>query len=236
MSDDPYYKKDCGFLNYLLNLKLYNNVIKKNISVFNFYNELESHCSEELKYSFSTCEVYNINKDELDKMTILYNLHAKRNEILGIINSQENLEASMLLEPSTECFTKYTKGLAMCNNKKNNKFCDLLEIFKNNYEELYPKVETKRQGYSKYLKSLSENENTNIISTSVIGSAVGLIPLFGILYKFTPVGQLFKSNKRVATDGKRYNDDDMKKISLMDHENEQLKFKQEAYNIKYQSV
>ncbi|KMZ83303.1 hypothetical protein PVBG_06150 [Plasmodium vivax Brazil I] len=79
-------KKDCGFFNYWLNFKLYNNVINNDICVFTFYNELESHCSEELQHSLSKCKMCNIMKDELDNMTILYNLYNKRNEINTIIN------------------------------------------------------------------------------------------------------------------------------------------------------
>ncbi|KMZ76819.1 hypothetical protein PVIIG_05695 [Plasmodium vivax India VII] len=175
-------KKDCGFFNYWLNFKLYNNVINNDICVFTFYNELESHCSEELQHSLSKCKMCNIMKDELDNMTILYNLHNKRNEINTIINLQRDLERSKLNELSSECSTKYKKGLAMCHNK-DDKFCELLENFKKKYEELYPTVETKGHDYSKYFKRLSGDENINMISTAVIGSAVVLIPLLGILYK-----------------------------------------------------
>ncbi|SCA83574.1 VIR protein [Plasmodium vivax] len=229
------YKIDCRFLNYWINSKLNNKVIDDNICVSTFYITLESHCSENFQHVLSSCEMYNINKDELDKITILYNLHNKRNEINTIINSQRDLERSKLNELSSECSTKYKKGLAMCHNK-DDKFCELLENFKKKYEELYPTVETKGHDYSKYFKRLSGYENSNIISTAVTGSIVGLIPLMGILYKYTPMGQLLKPNKGKVTDGQIYNGNDKRNISLMDQESEESTFHQGTYNIKYQSA
>ncbi|KMZ83485.1 hypothetical protein PVBG_05602 [Plasmodium vivax Brazil I] len=180
LKSNPNYKRDCGFLNSWLNLKLYNNDINENVCVYRFYNELESHCESNCLNWSSECEMYNIKKDDLDKMRILYNLHYERSVIYDLIDSPSNKQ--LLLEHSTKCLDQYRIAESMCKNK-NNKFCDLLKNFKNKYEELYPMVEKKGNDYSNYLKRLSGDENSKMISTAVIGSAVGLIPLVGILYK-----------------------------------------------------
>ncbi|KMZ87232.1 hypothetical protein PVBG_04017 [Plasmodium vivax Brazil I] len=172
----------CKFLNYWLNSELSQKCSSENCGVRYIYNGMDSYLFRNEVYSSLNCELCNINKVELHKMSILYNLHDKRNEIHDIINSQKNLEASKLHESSTECFTNYKKGLAMCNNKDEN-FCKLLENFKTEYRKLYSMVETKGHDYSKYFQRLPGDENSNIISTAVTGTVVGLIPFFGVLYK-----------------------------------------------------
>ncbi|EDL42664.1 variable surface protein Vir30, putative [Plasmodium vivax] len=232
---DTNYKKDCEFLNVWLNLKLYNNVINETDCVSMFYDELEAHCAGDCLGSLSDFQMYNIKNDDLDKMKILYNLHYKRSEIRDLIDTASNKDAKLLLEPSTLCFNEYRIAASKCNNK-DSKFCKLLENFKNEYEKLYPVVETKSPEFLKNFKRLSGDENNKIISTAVTGSIVGLIPLVGILYKYTPMGQLLKPNKGKVMDGQIYNGKDMRNISLMDQENEPSTFQQGTYNIKYQSA
>ncbi|KMZ76558.1 hypothetical protein PVIIG_06082 [Plasmodium vivax India VII] len=145
---------------------------------------MESYLYTNDEYVPLNCELCNMNKVELNKMKILYNLHDKRNEMHDILNSQEIFEASKLHEPSAECFTNYNKGLSMCNNKEE-KFCKLLENFKTEYRKLYPMVEKKGSGYSKFFQRLPGDEKSNMISTAVTGTVVGLIPLLGVLYKVT---------------------------------------------------
>ncbi|VUZ99930.1 PIR protein, partial [Plasmodium vivax] len=182
----------CNFLNYWFNSELSQTWFSKKESISDVYNGMETYLYTNQEYSPLNCELCNINKDELNKMKILYNLHEKRIEIHNIVNSQEQFEENKLHEPSTECFTNYNKGLAMCNNKEE-KFCMLLENFKAEYRKLYPMVEKKGHDYSKYFKRLSGNENSNVVSTAVTGSIVGLIPLFAVLYKFTPMGEVLRS-------------------------------------------
>ncbi|KMZ76709.1 hypothetical protein PVIIG_05708, partial [Plasmodium vivax India VII] len=116
-------------------------------------------------------------------------------------------------------------------NNNNSKFCQELNKFESKYNELDGKVREQASELSDYFIRLSECPNTKIITTAVTGSIIGLIPLFGVLYKFTPMGQVIRSKIGIIN-----NDEEMTKMTLMEQENEPLRFKQGTYNIKYQSL
>ncbi|KMZ89605.1 hypothetical protein PVMG_06250 [Plasmodium vivax Mauritania I] len=115
-------------------------------------------------------------------MEVLYTLHENYSKLDNILNKDTSQEPESLMEPSRICSYTYNSASYMCYDNKN-KFCQILENFKRKYEELFKTAESKGDGYAKNFKKLTDYDNINIISTTVIGSAVGLIPLLGILYK-----------------------------------------------------
>ncbi|SCA60425.1 VIR protein [Plasmodium vivax] len=232
-SRDIDYNNDFAFLNYWVNWKIHEGGINESNSVTDFYNHLDGHAPRELTLEFTNDFIYDINKNYLNKMNILYNLYENYSKLNAIeyTNQEQNKEVLTL---STACCTDYIKVSYICNddNKKNNlKFCEQLNTFISKHDALYAQVVARNPKYSDTFIKLSECPNNKIITTAVTGTVVGLIPLFGVLYKFTPMGQMFRSKKGILN-----NDEEMTKISLMEQENEHLKFQQGRYNIKYQSL
>ncbi|VVA00327.1 PIR protein [Plasmodium vivax] len=128
------------------------------------------------------------------------------------------------------------KALYILHNNYNDKYkeyCKQLDKFKTKYEKLFITAKSKGKEFANNFKKITDYDNSNIISTTIIGSAVGLIPLLGILYKFTPMGQMFNSKKWNLSINHDNNIDEIRKTSLLDYENEQLNLKQEKYNIEY---
>ncbi|KMZ88519.1 hypothetical protein PVBG_06005 [Plasmodium vivax Brazil I] len=172
-------------------------------------------------------------------MNILYRLYVnyvKLNSI-GYQNAEE--DTRQLLTHSTACCPDYIKASYICNDdnkERNPKFCEKLETFKLKYGVLYRSVVAKGPPFSENFIELSKCPNTKIITTAVTGSIIGLIPLFGVLYKFTPMGQVLKSKIGILNKDISKNDEEMANISLMEQENDQLRFQKGTYNIKYQSL
>ncbi|KMZ76590.1 hypothetical protein PVIIG_05973, partial [Plasmodium vivax India VII] len=108
--------------------------------------------------------------------------------------------------------------------------------FKSKYDKLDENVVEKGSDVYDYFIKLSECPNNKIVTTAVTGTVVGLIPLLGVLYKFTPMGQMFRSKMGILNNNISNNDEDMTNMSLMEQENEPLRFQQGSYNIKYQSL
>ncbi|SCA60567.1 hypothetical protein PVC01_000083300 [Plasmodium vivax] len=239
VTNDTSYKNDCAFINYWLNFELKKH--NKNICVDYIYNAIESQCGQTISMYLPVSVFYNIHEDHLYKIDKLYNLYANYNKLNTIINSTPLENKQELLKLSTKCCAHYNEVAYICkddnkNNKDNIKFCAKLDIFKRNYEQLYTKLGDDESEISKNFIKLSECGNTNVISTAIFGSMVGLVPLMGVLYKFTPIGQMFGPKNRNITKGHRSNGDEMRNISLMDHESEQLRIHEGPYNIKYQSL
>ncbi|SCA60590.1 Plasmodium vivax Vir protein, putative [Plasmodium vivax] len=234
-SDD--YKNDCEFFNYWVNFKITKSRSNEYHCVSDLYNAIESQCHSDFNNMLDPSVIYDIDKDELDKMNILYSLYEKYSKLKTIIKDTSD-QKKQVLTLSTECCAEYIQAKYICNGDSNNKskFCEKLDKFKTNYDNLYREVEGKGSDFSDNFMTLSNCPNSKIITTAVTGSVIGLIPLFGVLYKFTPMGQMFRSKIGILNNNISNNDEDMTKMSLMDQENEQFRFQQGTYNIKYQSL
>ncbi|KNA02168.1 hypothetical protein PVNG_05509 [Plasmodium vivax North Korean] len=181
--NEPNYMKDWNFLSYWLNSKLRENKLNRTICPNDFYKGMEDHCSETLsRFVSSTNLIYNINEEDLSRMEVLYILHDNYNKLDTILKDSTSPQPESLLTPSSTCSYNYSIARYMCYGE-NNKFCQILEKFKREYEELFNTAKTKGDQYANNFKKLTDYDNSNIISTTLIGSAVGLIPLMGILYK-----------------------------------------------------
>ncbi|CAI7721742.1 PIR protein [Plasmodium vivax] len=237
--EEHHYKKDYAFLNYWVNFHLSKSIISESNCVNYIYNALESSLYDDLKFRIPTGTIYDLDKDELNKMNILYNLYENYVKLNAIDYNNPEVDKQKLLTHSTACCTDYVKASYICSgdNKNNNrKFCEIVTDFESKYEKLYNPVAQKGSDYSKNFIRLSECGNNKIISTAITGSIIGLIPLFGVLYKFTPMGQVIRSKMGILNNDISNTEEEMTKISLMDHENEQLRFQKATYNIKYQSL
>ncbi|KMZ95081.1 hypothetical protein PVMG_05608 [Plasmodium vivax Mauritania I] len=180
------YKNECGFFNYLVNFKLNKIRFNESVCIDYIYNGIESQFTGSDFYNmFDDGVIYNITKDELDKMNILYNLYEKYTKLNAVIDSTIDLDKESFLSLSTACCTDYNDANYTCNGGNNNdsKFCEKLKTFQSKYEGLQNKIDQNRPEYSDFFKSLSKCPNNKIITTAVTGSIVGLIPLLGILYK-----------------------------------------------------
>ncbi|SCA83705.1 Plasmodium vivax Vir protein, putative [Plasmodium vivax] len=209
-------------------------------SVRDLYDHLESQITGIGGFSIYLDFICDINKDDLNKMNILYRLYKNYTDLYDILDNSSQQVKETSLSLSTSCCKDYLEARYICDTSKTNSnspFCNNLEIFKSKYErEIYNKVDQKESDFSDYFIKLSECPNNKIITTAVTGTVVGLIPLLGILYKFTPMRQMFSSNKGILNNDISNNDEEMIKLSLMEQENEPYKFQQKTYNIKYQSL
>ncbi|KMZ88774.1 hypothetical protein PVBG_06278 [Plasmodium vivax Brazil I] len=179
------YKNDCGFFNYWVNFKISKNIINGSHCIYYIYNGIDSQFTESNFFYSNSDNIYDIDKNELDKMNILYRLYENYSELKTIINATRQQDKRSLLPFSTECCTDYIQAKYICNDDDNNEstFCQKLKSFESEYEKLYQEFDRKRSEFSDNLIKLSECPNNKIITTAVTGTVVGLIPLFGVLYK-----------------------------------------------------
>ncbi|KMZ92298.1 hypothetical protein PVMG_03653 [Plasmodium vivax Mauritania I] len=184
LNSDPRYKKCREFLNYWINIKFRENMNNEYDCVHDVYDALESHITGIGDHYVNLFFIYDINKDDMYKMNILYSLYEKYIKLKTIIESTLE-QKKQVLPLSTECCTDFVQAKYICKDDKNNgsTFCKKLESFETKYKMLYPKFEAKRSEFSDSLIKLEECSNTKIITTAVTGTVVGLIPLLGVLYK-----------------------------------------------------
>ncbi|VUZ95555.1 PIR protein [Plasmodium vivax] len=230
-------EKNWGFLNYWLNFEL--SQVNNKICVKDFYDEMESHCDGKFDGLITDDIMYNLKKDDLHKMHLLYSLYKKYTDIDDILGNRTKDDTKLLLSYSTACCRDYLEANYMCkgenDDNNNSQFCAQLKKFKTKYDGLYNTQIAINPEYTNNFKKLSECNN-NTVSTAVIGTTVGLVPLLVGLYKFTPLRQLINSNKGKLTQEYRNNDDEMTNIMLMDQQNEHTSSEQGTYNIKYHSA
>ncbi|KMZ89384.1 hypothetical protein PVBG_05980 [Plasmodium vivax Brazil I] len=187
-NSDPNYKKSSEFLNYWVNFKLREILQNEDDSVCDVYNYLEN------RITVGTCNylllkfIYDINKDDFYKMNILYRLYKNYTVLDTILENEGDIVNRTLLSHSTACCTDYLVANYMCNDgndddSNNSPFCTQLRNFKTKYDLLYNRVIEKNPEYTKYFKKLSECKKTNTMSTALIGTTVGLVPLLVGIYK-----------------------------------------------------
>ncbi|SCA59583.1 VIR protein [Plasmodium vivax] len=235
------YKDDCNFFNYWVNFKISKSRLNESVCIDHINNAIESQFTGTDHYAVVLDFIYDIKKDELDKMNILYRLYKIYTDLDSIVDNADDMVKNKLSSLSTACCTDYLVANYMCNggngdNINPSQFCMQLQKFKTKYIGLYERVDRNGPEYSKNLIKLSECKNTNVMSTALIGTTVGLVPLLVGLYKFTPLRQLINSNKGKLTQEYRNNDDEMRNIMLMDQKSEQISSQQGRYNIKYHSL
>ncbi|SCA60749.1 hypothetical protein PVC01_000110000 [Plasmodium vivax] len=229
----------CNFLNYWLNSELSQTWFSKDNTVSEVYIGIESYIFSNEVYAPLNCDLCNINKDELYKINKLYNLYKNYSKLNTIIDSEPDPNKQEIIELSTQCCADYNDVSYICkgNNKNNNlEFCNILNDFELKYHVLYQSAIRKGSDYSNNLIILSECPNNKIITTAVTGTVVGLIPLLGVLYKFTPMGQVFRSKMGILNNDIRNTDEDMTNIPLMGQDSDNIISRQGTYNIKYQSL
>ncbi|KNA00892.1 hypothetical protein PVNG_05819 [Plasmodium vivax North Korean] len=182
------YKECSKFLNYWINFKLRESMHNGDDSFCTVYNALDSQITFNSLYDISVNFIYDINKDDFYKMNILYRLYKKYTDIDGILENADDMVKRTLLSYSTACCTDYLEAKYICNDgndddSNNSQFCTQLKKFEKTYESLYDTEIGRNPEYMNYFKKLSECKNTNVTSTALIGTTVGLIPLMVGLYK-----------------------------------------------------
>ncbi|KMZ76573.1 hypothetical protein PVIIG_06311 [Plasmodium vivax India VII] len=172
-------EENWGFLNYWLNFEL--SQVNKNICVIEFYDDMESHCTGNFQGFLLKDLMYNIKKDDLNKMNLLFGLYENYRKLNNILTVNPQDKPDSLLEPSTKFCSYYLEANYFCESE-DNKFCTYLKSFKKKYEGLYDTVDGKDAEYSKNFIKLTQCRN-NTMSTALIGTTVGLFPLLVGLYK-----------------------------------------------------
>ncbi|VUZ99740.1 PIR protein [Plasmodium vivax] len=234
------YKKCRKFLNYWVNFKFRENMKNEDYSVCNVYDFIESQFTANTDFNVHIGLIDNINKDDLYKMNILYRLYKIYTDLDDIVDNATNHVKKKLSSLSSACCTDYLVANYMCNggngdNINPSQFCMQLQKFKKKYEGLYVRVNRNGVEYSNNFIQLTQCNN-NTVSTALIGTTVGLVPLLVGLYKFTPLRQLMNFKKGKLTQEYRNNEDEMRNIMLMDQGSEHISSQQGTYNIKYHSV
>ncbi|SCA81855.1 Plasmodium vivax Vir protein, putative [Plasmodium vivax] len=228
----------CKFLNYWFNSELSQTGFRVNKCIRDIHNGMDSQLVSSKEYISLNCELYNIKKDDLNKMNILYNLYENYSELKNITDDTSNLNKQSLFKHSCAFCPHYLEASYICNpgNSNSSIFCQKINDLKSKNDALYEKVHGERADISDNFVRLSECPNNKIITTAVTGSIIGLMPLLGVLYKFTPMVQVLRSKMGILNNDISKNDEEMIKMSLMDQENEQIPFQKKTYNIKYQSL
>ncbi|KMZ76928.1 hypothetical protein PVIIG_06302 [Plasmodium vivax India VII] len=180
-NDNVKYVKCSKFFNYWVNFKLKESMKNEYYTFSHVFNAIESHITLSDFYDVNLDFVYDIKQDDLSKMNILYSLYEKYTDLYTILNDMSNVDKVSTLSYSNECYNIYNNAISMCKGEKN-KFVEELERYKKKYETLYELVEKRRSDYYTSFVRLT-NDNNNIVTTSVLGTTVALIPLFGLLYK-----------------------------------------------------
>lgn len=220
--DGSKYTKDCAFLNYWVNMIIREYRTNNNNCANNFSNQMESHCYNIFfQLNILSDLLYDIKEDDFNKIDILYNLYVNYDNLKSTINDYSDSN-KLSVSYSDNCYYTYKIAESM-HNDQDNTFNEKLTKFTSEYQEIYSTFAEKEKKFNIYFKRLSDKQN-NIITTSVLGSLVGFIPFMGILYKFTPMGQIFRSKNKKFT--KEYSNNYDNSISLH----------QERYNVKYDSV
>ncbi|VVA00302.1 PIR protein [Plasmodium vivax] len=229
----------CNFLNYWFNSEFSQTCYSENNCIRDVYNGMDTYLQDNDEYTTLNCELCKINNDKLNKMNKLFNLHKNYSKLNTIISSKSEQDKKEILTLSTQCCAHYSDVSYLCNGDNENKnpeFCKKLNDFKSKYDELNKKVDKPGPDFYDYFIKLSECPNNKIITTAVTGSIIGLIPLFGVLYKFTPMGQVFRSKIGIMNNDINNTDEDMTNISLMGQDSDNISSRQGTYNIKYQSL
>ncbi|VUZ93027.1 PIR protein [Plasmodium vivax] len=207
-TSDPNYIKDWAFLNYWLNCELNKSVLYKNTYVKEFYHGMEGYVQDKLNYLLLTNdEIFDINKDELDKIHILFNLYTDYHKIYSndkLICAQK----SICLDYSKKCVEEYKKGIIKC-EKNESDFCKAIRVFEKEYERLIQNNKKMGDFNTKDLITLPSYEvalkeyqselyrrKISIAIISIICSIFGIILILFYLYKFTPFGKWLPINKK----------------------------------------
>ncbi|CAI7724323.1 hypothetical protein PVPAM_000044800 [Plasmodium vivax] len=205
--EDLNYKNNWAFLNYWLNYELNKSTFNKNTCVKNFYNYMENYIFDILEYGFFISdEIFDINKDELDKLHILFNLYSNYHQIINEANIACNTKDTCL-DYSKKCVLEYKKGIIQCPNNISD-FCKVIEQFKIKYDGLKSKPKSSRHFSTSELISLPSHEEAlneypselnkkiTIVTISILCSIFGIILILFYLYKFTPFGKWLPINKK----------------------------------------
>ncbi|CAG9485322.1 unnamed protein product [Plasmodium vivax] len=172
----------CEFLNYLINSKL--NDIKSDVNdTSNIFDHIKSEFNEHLNSEIKIClkNMKHINKNELKDLQILMDLFGNF-EKFKEINKEKDVNCSF----GEECVKLYMDSLDKCKDNNKIKFCNILEVFNEYYNEQAPNLDNCKtvQRYlppvKGYINAVSHGV-TAVFTVSIISSTIYLI------YKFTPL-------------------------------------------------
>ncbi|SCO65493.1 VIR protein [Plasmodium vivax] len=106
-------------------------------------------------------------------------------------------------------------------------------------EDLVPGSRVGQESHSQAIPSSSEQSNspTSFSTSTVVSSMVGIPPFLALIYKFTPVGSMFRSkNNRSMNILNNIDDEIEKELTYPSHKNAIINSRVATYNVAYGSV
>ncbi|KMZ90592.1 hypothetical protein PVMG_05739 [Plasmodium vivax Mauritania I] len=193
-TDLNYLSATC-FLNYWLNAELKKKLFNENVSVQDFYDDLENYALLMNTINFRTIdEIYIIKNDDLENMNILYNLYTNYYNVFNGRNIVCTTKDTCL-EYSRQCVQEYKKGIIKCKTN-DSEFCKAIKEFQNKYDILIGDNKTKNGFSTSELKSLPSHAEVlqeygselnrrkiTIVTISILCSIFGIILILFYLYK-----------------------------------------------------
>ncbi|CAG9485762.1 unnamed protein product [Plasmodium vivax] len=212
--DQQNYKR---FLNYWLNFRLSEGKHNENICVKQFYDDMESYCVKTFEFVVLLDVIYDLDKGELDKMNILYNLYYNYYKIF----KDDNIVCdgkSTCSQYTKNCLKYYGDGIIKCPNRETDNFCRELDDFRDKYEQLRKRTDISKNGYKPsdmeslptrdqaiYLRgsALQNLKNIVIWALYIMGPTVGISLIFLYFYKYTTFGKWIcakRNKKKIMSD------------------------------------
>ncbi|SBT55804.1 PIR Superfamily Protein [Plasmodium ovale wallikeri] len=238
---------DCAFINYWLNDKLRGINIDTSICVNTFYNKIKANNEGIFKNTSLEKKLYNIEKNNLEKMRKLYDLYKIKSKIsIAITEGAQPEESASCLSYAKECYKKYKEAVINC-SEACSYFYDLLTDFKNKYkEELTPFADSPSscnykelfefEDYRTLLREYESGPFKNIITLPVLIPMCGVFLMFLYSNMFTPFRQrvlekIKKTRNMLFDAGERHNGS-----LLYTYDDDKNIFNEGEYNISYYTV
>ncbi|SBS92542.1 PIR Superfamily Protein [Plasmodium ovale curtisi] len=182
---DTLENSDCAFMNYWINDKLRGINSDNSISVNDFYKKLKTNNATIFKNEKLEKKLYNIEKQDLENMRVLYNLYNIKSKVSTAlaVDASPDVSASCLMY-TNKCKKKYRDSIINCNDDCSD-FYSALTDFKNKYKkDLSLNHDNSSSCKSEelfllphYEAVLKEHESIQIIKNTTLSV---LLPVFGV--------------------------------------------------------
>ncbi|SBT74244.1 Plasmodium vivax Vir protein, putative [Plasmodium ovale] len=229
--------KCCSYFNYWLNYYIRNNSNNFGISNFGIYQKF-LECDNETK-TIDICTPYiNLLQEErYEHIKELYDLYEAYNSYKPHKNSPH-----MSCKFADFFVEKHNKIISKCHDKENIYMCNEIKNVRQLFKQERSTSTQSCDDYPRVLLPIPnldsvENEQTHLsshVSIQVFSAVIGIIILCLSLYKFTPLGSLFRNflnrNKSILNSLEEQNE-----IQLYNSKGEDVISGDQSYKISYNS-
>ncbi|CAI7722604.1 Plasmodium vivax Vir protein, putative [Plasmodium vivax] len=242
----PSYKKDCEYMNYWLNAKLNKNN-NNHISAKTFYTKLRTiNTKFDAKDSLND-KIHDIDKNELKKLNLLYNLRHKYGKIYNWMTSQTRGSNDICSKNADDLFKDYMEVVNDCSSYEST-FCKLLCNLREEYNMAFKTydennecnaMETKLQTYDEIHLSASTSSSkidSNTMSIPLLGPTIGLVFILTFFYRFTPIGPWLRNKVRTTFSRGSNKNKNRNELLLQNFDNQNINSSPGTYKITYNSA